>query len=173
MPMTPDDFLLAFAIPNLEDFADRRDDVRLGFNAAVSISHAADHYLEYSRRHSLGRVEQFGEDGNGLLVEYLSRKSGGAFQDVRSVANVYKHLYGDDSSKFGAHSTINSAGAIVRVQLTGDPDLLAIDDNSDPDGHDNSEVIYSVHFTRKDSSQAELLAVLRNALRVVEDLIIC
>lgn len=172
MAMTPEQFLHAFVIPNVEDFRQRDHQVRLAFTAALSISHAADHYLEYFRRRNPNRVKQFGFNGNGLLVEHLSSTSGGAFKDVRSIANVFKHLYADDSSKFGVHSTVASAGAIETMRLRNDSMISSVDGFRVDKSLDEIGFSQTVHFTKKDGTQHEFRPVMEAAFNVVEDLVI-
>src|SRR5688500_10405805 len=98
--MTPFEFLESFVQGNLEDCQEAPGSVRRAFNAAVSASHLADHWYSYNQRHNPQLVMGF--KGLGNYVEHLCQETSGAFRDLRSVANAYKHLYTDVSSTFGA-----------------------------------------------------------------------
>ena len=102
MGMTPRQFFESFVEGNAEDYLEHPGDVRRAFNAAVSASHAADHYYEYHGRHRPQLIAAY--TSLGTFVEHLCAKTDGAFRDIRSVSNAYKHLYTDASSRFGTHA---------------------------------------------------------------------
>src|SRR5690349_20060284 len=113
MGMTPFEFMEAFVEGNHEEFEDKPNCIRLGFNAAVAASHMADHYYEYMKRHDPATVSRFKCESN--YIESLYKNPGKCFKDVRSISNAYKHLYTKSSC------SISSAGSIdlVRFQVAG------------------------------------------------------
>ena len=117
MGMTPNDFFFAFVMGNYYDFCDNKDSIRHGFNAAVAASHLADHCYEYYYNHKNPKgIPTYRSIGQYL--EYLSKKSQ-YFNDIRSIANAYKHLYQQDRCKSHgskSHVTVSSAGSIETVK---------------------------------------------------------
>lgn len=89
----------------------------------------------------------------GKYVEYLSDRTGGAFRDIRSIANAYKHLYTDSTSSYGTHSSIDSSGCIQTLEMEGDVEFTRVEEHHGPE---QSKVI----FTRKDGVTLEFLPVL-------------
>ena len=168
MGMTPGQFFEAFVEPNLFDCEERPGDIRRAFNAAVSTSHAADHYLEYYKRHEPERVARLKNIGE--FVKHLSTLSYGAFQDVRSVSNVYKHLYADAESKYGVHSSVNSSGSIDAVEMEDDPAIDKLQEEYVAASEKNDGELRVV-FTRKDGSRSEFLPVLKQAIECLRSVI--
>jgi hypothetical protein len=135
---------------NSSDSREHPGCVRRAFNAAVSASHMADHNWEYSRRQRSGSASRFVNVND--YVQHLAEQTGGAFRDVRSIANAYKHLYSKRTD-----STVSSAGAIVSVDLTDvDDQLVSISEEYEAPG----TAFGSVVFTRKDGSKAAFSSVL-------------
>lgn len=155
MGMTPREFFESFVQGNLEDCQEDPGSVRRAFNAAISASHLADHWLIFNQRHNPGVVAAFKDIGS--LVEHLSEATSGAFRDVRSVANAYKHLYTDSSSKHGAHSTIDSSGAISFVEHLGGSGVVKVEEQY---GEASSKVV----FTRRDGSTVDFLPALEQVV---------
>ena len=151
MGMTPREFFESFVEGNLEDCQEDPGSVRRAFNAAISASHLADHWLTFNQRHNPGVVAAFKDIGP--FVEHLSQSTSGAFRDIRSVANAYKHLYTDSSSKHGAHSTIDSSGAITAVEQLGGSEIVKVEEQY-------AETSSKVVFTRRDGSTVEFLPAL-------------
>src|SRR5690606_495091 len=151
MGMTPREFFESFVEGNLEDCQEDPGSVRRAFNAAISASHLADHWLTFNKSHSAGVVAAF--KYIGPIVEHLSQSTSGAFRDIRSVANAYKHLYTDSSSKHGAHSTIDSSGAITAVEQLGGSEIVKVEEQY-------AETSSKVVFTRRDGSTVEFLPAL-------------
>lgn len=109
--MTPDQYFDSFVLGNYNDFFERPDCIRRGFNAAIAASHMADHYFEYYRRNEPAKVSKFKKIGD--YVNYVSQKTCGHFRDIRSIANAYKHLY----TKRNSRSSIDSAGRIELLEV--------------------------------------------------------
>jgi hypothetical protein len=110
MKMTPEDFYYNFVKENFDDFIEKEECVRRGFNAAVAVFHMADHYYNYCKRNAPEKVKRFPKIKDYYV--YLSQKNQ-YFQDIQGIANAYKHLY---QRKPGApYVTINSAGSIESV----------------------------------------------------------
>ncbi len=155
MGMTPREFFESFVEGNLEDCQEDPGSVRRAFNAAISASHLADHWLTFNQRHDPGAVAAFKDIGR--FVEHLSQSTSGAFRDIRSVANAYKHLYTDSSSKHGAHSTIDSSGAITAVEQLGGSEIVKVEEQY---GEASSKVV----FTRRDGSTVDFLPALEQVV---------
>lgn len=156
MGMTPEEYYEAFVCGNLYDCEDQPNDVRRAFNAAVSASQLADTYFTFHSRHNAARVQAFRSIGS--FVEHLSVQTRGAFRDVRSISNVYKHLYAHTSPRHEAHSSVDSSGRIESLDIFGDEalDRISVDYSQEPAGSRDE-----VMFTRKDGSIAKFLPVLR------------
>lgn len=155
MGMTPREFFESFVEGNLEDCQEDPGSVRRAFNAAVSASHVADHWYTFNQRHNPQIAARF--ENIGHFVEHLTQATSGAFRDVRSVANAYKHLYTDSSTKHGAYSTIDSSGAITSVGELGGSEIVSIEQEY---GDASSKVV----FTRRDGSTLEFLPVLEKVV---------
>jgi hypothetical protein len=151
MGMTPIAYFESFVEGNLEDCRNVPDCVRRACNAAVAASHLADHYYSYNQKHNPDLVSQFKEPG--AFVEHVSSQTAGAFRDIRSIANAYKHLYTDTNPRKPARSSVSSCGAI---------ELLAFDhSDSDLQVLSQERVVF---FTRKDGSRSEFLPVLERVV---------
>ena len=164
--MTPNQFLESFVERNLVDCFDEPGDIRRGFNAAVSVSHLADQYFTYAKHHRPDLVAQF--QTFGKFVEHLSLKTAGAFRDVRSVSNVYKHLY-TDVGKFSEHSTVDSCGSIESLEFEDDEDIQSLE--KDFVRGDDQEDRKCVIVKRKDGSQFELLPALESVVAYFKELV--
>jgi len=151
MGMSPSDYFESFVEGNLEDCHDNPGCVRRAFNAAVAASHLADHYFAFNSRHKPQVVAAY--PTIGAFVAYLESQTGGAFRDIRSIANAYKHLYTDTDPRRAAQSNVNSSGSLDSIDLASDPELIHI---SEEYGTDQSAVV----FRRKDGSSSELLPIL-------------
>jgi len=90
MGMTPQQFFESFVEPNRWDYHETPGDIRRAFNAAVSASHLADHYFTYYKKYDSEKVKL--HENIGKFVEFLSIETEGAFRDIRSMSNAYKHL---------------------------------------------------------------------------------
>jgi len=113
MKMTPDDFFELFVTGNYEDYKSNPGDIRLAFNVAVSASHMADHYFKYNKKYDPPKVNSY--KSIGKFIEYLSLNTKGYFQDIRSIANAYKHLYTLDDPHISVYATVSSPGAIESI----------------------------------------------------------
>src|SRR5690606_39843307 len=90
MGMTPTQFFESFVEGNQFDCEENPGCVRRAFNAAVSASHLADHYFEFSRRNNPDAVKHF--PSIGKFVEHVSNQTSGSFSDVRTIAKAHTHL---------------------------------------------------------------------------------
>jgi len=158
MGMKPTEFFDSFVLGNSDDCHANPRCVRRAFNAAVAASHLADHYLEFNLRHNPKLVAGFLTIGP--FVAHISTCTKGAFKDIRSIANAYKHLYTDSNTGVSAHSTVNSSGAIESVELPGSEDLTYIAEEYSA-GPTPDSGKFSVVFTRRDGSRSEFLPVLQ------------
>ena len=166
MGMTPDAFFAAFVEDNFVDYADNPGSIRRAFNAAVSASHLADHYFEFNRKHHPERVRQF--ESLGEFVEFICDKTDGAFRDVRSISNAYKHLYTDVNPRHAVHSSVASTGAVDCITFDyEDPDLSELREIEEhyEAGESGTKVIYR----RKDGRKLELLPVLEKVVEFWRD----
>lgn len=161
MGMTPDEFFEAFVEDNVVDYVDSPGSIRRAFNAAVAASHLADHYFEFYRKHHPERVRQF--QSLGTFVEFICVKTDGAFKDVRSIANAYKHLYTDLDPRHAVHSSVASTGAVDSITFDYEepepPEVREIEEHYVA-GDSATKVIYR----RKDGQQLEFLPVLEKVL---------
>jgi hypothetical protein len=147
MAMTPDDYFEGFVKGNYEDYIDNQGCVRRAFNAAISASQMANHWLEYYKRHDPSKVSQFSTIGD--LVSHISNNTNGYFADIRSIANAYKHLYTGAHSRYSQYSSIASTGAIEVAHLTGG-NIQKVNEKA-------SKVVY----TRKSGQQLDFLPALQ------------
>jgi hypothetical protein len=152
MGMTPISFFEAFVEGNSIDCHNEPGDVRKAFNAAVSTSHVADQYFRYCKRHKPDAVLAF--HSLGEFVEHLCRETGGAFRDIRSIANAYKHLYTNPEGGDNAYSSVDSTGSITAVQFSDDEEIVTVEEDYETQGS------MKVVFKRKDGSKSEFLPVL-------------
>ena len=157
MGMTPSEFFESFVEGNRFDCHESPGDVRRAFNAAVAASHFADQYFTYNKRHNPPLVAAF--DKIGAFVEHLTIRTNGAFRDIRSISNAYKHLYTDIANGASAFSSVNSSGAIESLELFDDGDLATIEEVY-PDNPPVDDNRCRVVFRRKDGSKAEFLPLL-------------
>lgn len=111
MSMTPEKYFEAFTLGNYNDFTEDLSNVMRAFNAAISASHLADCYFNFYKKNQPDLVKNYAEIGN--FVDYISRETNNYFQDIRSIANAYKHLY--TGIKYEKYSTISSAGTIESI----------------------------------------------------------
>jgi len=157
MGMTPNNFFEAFVEGNALDCHDEWGDVRRAFNAAISASHFADHYFQYCKRHKPAMVSGFQNIGD--FVEHLCNETNGAFRDIRSIANAYKHLYTNPQGGDNAYSSVNSAGSISEVEFPEDEEIAMIEEDYETQKSKDSGRIRVV-FKRKDGTKSEFLPVL-------------
>jgi len=115
MGMTPMQFFESFVKGNNDDCHENPGCVRRAFNASVAASHLADHYFTYNKNHEPALVSKFAALGN--YVDHLSRQTGGAFRDIRSIANAYKHLYTDIDPKKITYNSVSSPAAIESIEM--------------------------------------------------------
>jgi hypothetical protein len=87
---TPWLFFEYFVKPNYEEFTERPDDIRLGFNASVTAFHQADIFIAYYRKREPSRVAEWPYKKD--FLKYLAAREPN-FLTVQSVATAYKHLY--------------------------------------------------------------------------------
>lgn len=149
--MTPSEYFVSFVQGNLDDCHTNPGCVRRAFNAAVAASHLADHYFAYNYRHNRRVVASY--PTIGPFIAYLESQTGGAFRDLRSISNAYKHLYTDTDPRKASKSNVNSSGSIGFVVLSYDQDVSEISENY-------LDQRSAVIFRRKDGSTSEFLPVL-------------
>ena len=158
MGMKPMQFFESFVKGNNDDCHENPGCVRRAFNASVAASHLADHYFTYNKNHEPALVSKFAALGN--YVDHLSRQTGGAFRDIRSIANAYKHLYTDIDPKKITYNSVSSPAAIESIEIHGDGlEINSISaEYATKSGVQESRSFVS--FTRKDGSKSEFLPIL-------------
>lgn len=148
MGMTPDEFFATFVLGNYFDFADEPGCVRRAFNAAIAASHMLDHYFEYCQRHDKGELKEYAS--RKAYMAHVAKLTNGSFQDIRSIANAYKHLYVGERE----YSSISSAGDIEVLPIEGE-DICEIRQDYEDD---------EVWFTRKTGERRKLLPCLKTVV---------
>ena len=153
--MTPEEYYNTFVSGNYEDFKDHSGCVRRAFNAAVAASHLADHCYNFYSRNNASKIAHY--KGIGEYIEHISQCTQGAFIDIRSIANAYKHLY--ESPKMEKFSTISSAGTIEAIPIK-DEDVQEIYQNFiyEPSSSD------AVFYTTKKGEHKEFILTLKTVI---------
>lgn len=155
MGMTPVYFFELFVLGNCDDYHENPGCLRRAFNASVAASHLADHYLTYNKFYEPSLVSKF----NNIVeyVNYLSLKTNGAFRDIRSIANAYKHLYTDNNPKKINYNTVSSPAVIESIEIHEDGvGINLISTEFAPE----STIKEKISFTRIDGSKSEYLPIL-------------
>ena len=155
MGMTPVYFFELFVLGNSDDYHENPGCLRRAFNASVAASHLADHYFTYNKCYEPALVSKFKTIGE--YVNYLSLQTGDAFRDIRSIANVYKHLYTDIDPKKTIYNTVSSPAVIESIEIHEDG--LGIGFIS-TEYASESGVKEKISFTRIEGSKSEFLPVL-------------
>lgn len=161
MGMKPEDFFASFVEGNALEYEERPDCIRRAFNAAISASHMADHFYNFNRRHNSILISAFSELGD--YVEYISAQTGGAFRDIRSIANAYKHLYTDSDKGASAYASLNSSGSIYHIELPSDPRLGEMESQY-IEGNECQGGMCEIVFTRKDGTRGKFRFILEETL---------
>ena len=166
MGMTPDYFFELFVLGNSEDYHKNPGCLRRAFNASVAASHLADHYFTYNKCYKPALVSDFNDIGE--YVNYLSLKTNGAFRDIRSIANAYKHLYTDSNPKKINYNTVSSPGIIESIEIhEDDVGINLISSEFAPE----STIQEKISFTRIDGSRSEFLPILNSVVDYWESVI--
>ena len=159
MGMNPLDYHDCFVCPNYQDFCEEENNVRKGFNAALSASHMSDNYYNYYKANDPGKISSFKKLKDFKV--YLSSKTP-YFDDIQSIANAYKHLYTRSSQP---HVTIESGGVITSIQIHGN-NVVEIDGCGTDDSGKNVVI-----YTRKDLTKARLKKALNHVLDIWKDIL--
>lgn len=160
MGMSPDDYLRSFVQGNLADCEADPSCVRRAFNAAVSASHMADHYYHYHKRRNPERLSHFANKKEFLAQ--VEKDTSGAFNDIRSISNAYKHLYVTRTE-----SSVDSAGRIESVTYEKGESRKLTTIGLDFEAKQELRVI----FTRKDGSTHDFLKTLGAVVDYWENLV--
>ena len=155
MSMTPEKYFEAFTLGNFCDFKEDSSNVMRAFNAAVSASHLADCYFNFYKKNQPDLVKNYAEIGN--FVDYISHKTNNYFQDIRSIANAYKHLY--IGIKYEKYSTISSAGTIESVYFEGEEIKQISEELTDKNVSD-----FIVVYTRKSGEKIQFLQAIETVI---------
>lgn len=155
MGMTPVYFFDLFVLGNSEVCHENPGCLRRAFNASVAASHLADHYYTYNKCYKPTIVSNFKNIGE--YVNYLTIETKGAFRDIRSIANVYKHLYTDIDPKKTNYNTVSSPAVIESIEIYKDGlEINLISTEFSP----NSTIQEKISFTRIDGSKSAFLPLL-------------
>lgn len=155
MGMTPIYFFNLFVLGNSDDYHEHPGCLRRAFNASLAASHLADHYLTYNKFYKSTLVSNFKNITE--FVNYVSQKTNGAFRDIRSIANAYKHLYTDIDPKKINYNTVSSPGVIKSIEIHDDElEINSISTEFAPE----STIKEKISFTRIDGSSSEFLPIL-------------
>ena len=162
MGMTPDEFFLAFVKANYDDCVEHPGCVRRAFNAAVSASQLADHYFAYFHRHDPSKIASFRNLGN--FINHISIRTSGAFRDIRSISNAYKHLYTSTEAMDSGHASISSAGTIESIDLAKNGESISLIEEEWVKGTESDNSTSRVVFTRIDGQRIEFLPSLKSVV---------
>ena len=165
MGMTPDIFFEQFVQGNYEDYRSNVDCIRRAFNAAVSASQLADHYLNYYKKNDPSKLESFSFDNISGFIEYLSINTKDCYRDIRSIATAYKHLYIADIW------TIASPGVIESISFPGNKSKIKTIAEEWTKDSDTTEIKSKVVYTRKDGKQIDFLPTLETVVKFWEKLL--
>ena len=154
MGMTPDNFFFAFVEENAKDYFEDPSSVRKAFNASISASHMADQFYKFCNRNKPMYISEFGKRES--FLEYLYSETNGAFRDIRSISNAYKHLYTDSDKGADQHSNVDSTGALEVFDFGEDSRLESIS----PGLITSNTVI----LTRKNKSQVNFAEQLKKVV---------
>jgi hypothetical protein len=142
---TPYTYYDQFFVPNFDDYLERPEDIRRGFNACLTASQLADIMFAFYTREDPSKLSQW-KDLRGLRIDLCSREP--SFGTIQSVATSYKHLHAR-----GAHYEIDTGGSIYSMSIRALGSL---------------EVSWSgpeVIVRRRDGSEVSLTAALEAVVR--------
>jgi len=159
MGMNPLDYHDCFVCPNYQDFCEEENNVRKGFNAALSACHMADNYYNYYKANNPGKVSSF-KQLKDFQVDLSSKTQ--YFNDIQSIAIAYKHLY---TSYSKPHVTIESGGVITCIRIHGNNAVEIDGCGTDDSGKD------IVIYTRKDLQKVRLKEALSHVLNIWQDIL--
>jgi hypothetical protein len=157
--MTPEEYFTVFVHGNHEDCVANPDCLRRAFNASVSAFHLADHYFAYNTRHAPHLVAAYAD--LSAFTRFIESATNGAFRDVRSIANAYKHLYEARKSGRPARWSISSGGSLESVEFEGRGRPLQ---SLETDYGTTSEIQLKVVFRRRDGTHGEFLPTLERVI---------
>jgi hypothetical protein len=151
MGMHPVNYFEGFVLGNRDDCEADPACLRRAFNAAVSATHLADHFFEYHKRRKAAALAAY-KDADAF-AKHVGTVTGGAYKDIRSIANAYKHLYERKKNR-GPDWTVASTGSIDVAEFSSREKRLAFISNSEDAER------FVVIFRRRDGTQAEFLPTL-------------
>lgn len=146
--MTPEEYYEAFTLGNYYDFINDSSSVMRAFNIAVSASHLADCYYNYNKINNPSLIRKY-ESLTGFIIN-INQNTDNYFQDIRSIANAYKHLYTGIKKDFSRHSTISSAGTIESIAFEDE-----IINQLSEEPIDKNASAFIVVYTRKTGEQIQ------------------
>jgi hypothetical protein len=152
---TPIYFFELFVLGNSEDYHKNPGCLRRAFNASLAASHLADHYYKYNKSNKPAVVSKF--NTIGIYIDHLSLKTNGAFRDIRSIANAYKHLYTNINPQKTIYNIVSSPGVIESIKFNNNE--LGIDTIS-MEFAPKGTIQEKIFFTRIDGSKSEFLPIL-------------
>jgi hypothetical protein len=109
---TPRSYYELFVEPNLRDYLERPDDVRLAFNASLTAFQLRDITYFFYEKNEPSKISRW-SDVAAFQVYLVEREP--LFQTVQSVATVFKHLHTYEKSYY----EIGSPGALWGLATVG------------------------------------------------------
>lgn len=162
--MTPEQYFEAFTLGNYNDFIDDSSNVMRAFNSAVSASHIADCYYNYYKQNQPGLIKKYKNLAG--FINYISQNTNNYFQDIRSIANAYKHLYTGTIKEYAKYSTISSAGTIESVVFE-DEEINQVSEKL----IDKNASGFTVVYTKKTGEQIQFKHAIETVIKFWETMI--
>lgn len=159
--MTPEEYFEAFTLGNYNDFIGDSSSVMRAFNSAVSASHLADCYYNYYKKNQSSLVKKYKNLAG--FINSISQKTNYYFQDIRSIANAYKHLYTGTTKEYARYSTISSAGTIESVAFEDEEINQVFEEPID-----KSTSVFMVVYTRKTGEQIQFKQAIETVIKFWE-----
>ena len=122
MGMTPQNYFTLFVEENFNDFLNNPTCLRRAFNSVVSTAHMADNYFNYYEIRDASKINNC-NNFTDFKIHLASQLQ--YFNDIQSIANVYKHLYQGHRTQ-NSWVTVESGGAVfiteneVRILMDGE-----------------------------------------------------
>ncbi len=109
---TPKSYYELFVEPNLRDYLEQPDDIRLAFNASVTAFQLRDITYFFYKKNDPSRISKW-SDVASFQIYLVDREP--LFQTIQSVATVFKHLHTYERSYY----EIGSPGALWGLKPVG------------------------------------------------------
>jgi hypothetical protein len=109
---TPKSYYDLFVEPNLRDYLQQPDDVRLAFNASVTAFQLRDIMYYFYKKNDPSKISRWSKVA-AFQVYLVEREP--LFQTIQSVATVFKHLHTYETSYY----ELGSPGALLGLKAVG------------------------------------------------------